>query len=167
VACSPHGRDALHGLNGFCHPCFATQSQDPTDVRSRNYKSKEVEFARRIATRFPQFDWRSDKRVLGCSEPHGPRPDAMPTGFALPHAAGDVAYDVENDEFSHRDRTCESERRKLVETLRRSGKKYLVVFRFNQDEYRDAHGVRVPSSRKAVRPSEASFVIELFYDLAQ
>jgi hypothetical protein len=24
------------------------------------------------------------------------------------------------------------------------------VFRFNQDEYRDAHGVRVPSSRKAV-----------------
>ena len=68
-----------------------------------------------------------------------------PTGFALPHAAGDVAYDVENDEYSHRDRTCESEHRKLVETLRRTGKKHLVVFRFNQDEYRDVHGVRVPS----------------------
>ena len=34
---------------------------------------------------------------------------------------------------------------KLVETLRRTGKKHLVVFRFNQDEYRDTHGVRVPS----------------------
>ena len=130
-------------LKGFCQPCFATQY--PTDARSRNYKSKEVEFARRIAARFPQFDWRFDKHVLGCAEPHGPRPDAMPTGFALPHAAGDVAYDVENDEYSHHDRTCESERRKLVETLRRTGKKHLVVFRFNQDEYRDAHGVRVPS----------------------
>ena len=130
-------------LNGFCQPCFATQY--PTDARSRNYKSKEVEFARRIAARFPQFDWRFDKHVLGCAEPHGPRPDAMPTGWALPHASSDVAYDVENDEFSHRDRTCESERRKLLETLRRTGKKHLVVFRFNQDEYRDAHGVRVPS----------------------
>ena len=42
-------------------------------------------------------------------------------------------------------RTCESERQKLVETLRRTGRKHLVVFRFNQDEYHDAHGVRVPS----------------------
>lgn len=141
---TPHCRTygAAH-LKGFCQSCFATQY--PTGAQSRNYKCKEAEFARRIAARFQQFDWRFDKHVLGCAEPHGPRPDAMPTGFALSHAAGDVAYDVENDEYSHQDRTCESEHQKLVETLRRTGKKHLVVFRFNQDEYRDAHGVRLPS----------------------
>jgi len=69
--------NVLRHLKGFCQPCFATQY--PTDARSRNYKSKEVEFAQRIAARFPQFDWRFDKHVLGCAEPHGPRPDAMPT----------------------------------------------------------------------------------------
>ena len=130
-------------LKGFCKACFCIQY--PIDTRSRNYKSKEVEFARRIALRFPQFNWRFDKRIIGSLEPHGPRPDAMPLGFALPDAAEDVAYDVENDEFSHRDRACESERQKLKETLRRTGKKQLVVFRFNQDEYHDVYGMRIPS----------------------
>jgi len=109
-------------------------------LRLHNRKAKEDEFVRRIGTRFPQFQWRFDQRMAGCTGPNGPRPDAIPVNF---HA--DFALDVENDEHSHRRSSCADERRKLEETLQRCGKAQLVVVRFNQDNYVDAHGRLIAS----------------------
>merc|ERR1712196_673399 len=94
-------------FKGLCWRCFAIQY--PTGTSRRDYKCKETEFALRIAARFPQFQSRFDKHILDRREPGGPRPDAMPTGLAPSDAAGDLAYDVENDEYSHRGATCAGE----------------------------------------------------------
>ena len=110
--------------DGYCLFCY--MNLFPDKPVSRNYKTKEYSVVEFVKTKFPEFEWTSDKRVSGgCSRR---RPDLlMDLGYQI--------IIVEIDENQHIDYDCSCENKRIMEISQDVGHRPIVFIRFNPDEY--------------------------------
>ena len=109
---------------GYCLFCFINTFPDkPT---ARNYKTKEAATVEFVKSKYPNFDWKYDKKIQdGCSKR---RPDLLL----------DLGYQViivEVDENQHIDYDCSCENKRLMEISKDVDHRPVVFIRFNPDEY--------------------------------
>jgi hypothetical protein len=119
---------------GHCLRCFIHTFPDKPNTR--NYKTKERAVVDEVLKSFPQFVWRTDKRILdGCSLR---RPDLFLD-------MGSHVLVVEIDENQHTDYDTSCENRRLMEISQDIGHRPVVFIRFNPDGYIDEAGTKVRS----------------------
>jgi hypothetical protein len=108
----------------------------PDDPQIRNYKTKEQSVVDFIKSRFPEFDWTTDRKIEdGCSNR---RPDMLL----------DLGYKViiiEVDEYKHSSYTVECETRRLNDISLDLGCRPIQMIRFNPDAYTNSDFVKVSS----------------------
>ena len=121
--------------DGYCLFCY--MNLFPDKPITRNYKTKEFAVVEFVKTKFPDFDWRTDKRVLdGCSKR---RPDMIL----------DLGYQIimlENDENQHKhiNYGCSCENKRIAELSQDVGHRPIIFIRFNPDNYTE-NGTNITS----------------------
>jgi hypothetical protein len=122
---------------GYCLRCYVYKYPDRPNAR--NYKTKEYAVVEKIKESYPDFDWKSDKRVEdGCSRR---RPDLLLD-------LGSHIIIVEVDENKHSSYDCTCEHRRLMEISRDLQHRPIVLIRFNPDGYTNQCGLKVQSCWK-------------------
>jgi hypothetical protein len=116
----------VHGkYDGYCLFCYINLF--PDKPVTRNYKTKEYSVVEFVKNKCPDYNWVSDKTILGgCSKR---RPDLLL----------DLGYQVvivEVDENQHIDYDCSCENKRIMELSQDVGHRPIVFIRFNPDEYR-------------------------------
>lgn len=118
----------------YCFRCFVHLF--PNDPIIRNYKTKELSVVDFIKSKFPEFDWTTDRKIEdGCSNR---RPDMLL----------DLGYKViiiEVDENRHTSYTVECETRRLNDISLDLGCRPIQMIRFNPDSYTNSDCVKVTS----------------------
>lgn len=118
----------------YCTRCYVFMF--PDDPIIRNYKTKEQSVVDFIKSRFPHFDWSTDRKIEdGCSKR---RPDLLL----------DLGYKViiiEVDEYKHSSYTVECETRRLNDISLDLGCRPIQMIRFNPDAYTNSDFVKVSS----------------------
>ena len=120
---------------GYCLYCFINTF--PNESVVRNYKTKEKEVVDRIRERFPEFDWKHDRRVENGKSLR--RPDLLldlETHVII----------VEIDENKHNTYECICENKRLMEILIDLNYKSMIMLRFNPDDYTNKEGMKIPSA---------------------
>jgi hypothetical protein len=119
--------------DGYCSFCY--MNLFPDKPVSRNYKTKEYSVVDFIKSKFPDFQWISDKTITGgCSRR---RPDLLL----------DLGYQIiiiEVDENQHTDYDCSCENKRIMELSQDLGHRPIVFIRFNPDDY-NKNGTNVTS----------------------
>jgi hypothetical protein len=101
-----------------------------------NYKTKENEVVSRIKETFPDFEWKTDKKISeGCSKR---RPDLL-CDF------GSHIVIIEVDENKHFEYDCSCENKRLMEISQDLGHRPIVFIRFNPDRYTNSEGEVIKS----------------------
>jgi len=110
--------------DGYCLFCY--MNLFPDKPVSRNYKTKEFAVVEFVKTKFPDFDWITDKRIFdGCSKR---RPDmTLDLGYQI--------LIMEIDENQHIDYDCSCENKRITQLSQDVGHRPIIVIRFNPDAY--------------------------------
>ena len=110
--------------DGYCLFCYINLF--PDKPVSRNYKTKEYSVVEFVKSKFHDYTWISDKKIVdGCSKR---RPDLFL----------DLGYQViiiEVDENQHIDYDCSCENKRLMELSQDVNHRPIVFIRFNPDDY--------------------------------
>ena len=118
------GKRAIEKYEDYCLTCYIYQY--PDRPLSRNYKTKESNVVKFILSKFSNFDWISDKKIIdGCSNK---RPDLLLD-------LGYLVINIEIDENQHKsyEEICENKR--LMMISKDIDHRNLVLIRFNPDSY--------------------------------
>lgn len=109
---------------GYCLFCF--MNIFPNEPVAKNYKTKEKTTVDFILKKFPDFTWKTDKKVQdGCSRR---RPDLLL----------DLGYQViivEIDENQHDRYDCSCENKRIMQISQDVGHRPIIFIRFNPDDY--------------------------------
>ena len=119
---------------GYCLYCFINTF--PNEPVVRNYKTKEKEVVDRIKEKYPEFDWKHDKKIENGKSLR--RPDLLldlETHVII----------VEIDENKHNQRECICENKRLMEISRDLNYKSMIMLRFNPDSYTNKEGMKILS----------------------
>ncbi len=118
------GKRAIEKYDDYCMTCYI--HINPDKPVSRNYKTKESTVVGHILSKFPDFSWVADKRIIdGCSSK---RPDLLLD-------LGYLVINIEIDENQHKsyEEICENKRLMLIS--KDIQHRNLVLIRFNPDGY--------------------------------
>jgi len=109
---------------GYCLFCY--MNMFPDKPVTRNYKTKEYAVVEFVKENFPDYDWKTDKKISeGCSKK---RPDILlDLGYQL--------IIIEIDENQHIGYDCSCENKRIMELSQDVGHRPIVFIRFNPDEY--------------------------------
>jgi hypothetical protein len=111
---------------GYCMRCFIDIF--PDEKVSRNYKTKEFSVVQYVKNKFPNLDWRADKRIHdGFSKK---RPDLL---VDLGHKVLIIEIDENQHNNSNYDLSCENIR--IMEISKDLNNRPIVFIRFNPDSY--------------------------------
>lgn len=109
---------------GYCLFCY--MNMFPDKPVACNYKTKEFAVVEYIKNKFPDYDWKEDKKIMdGCSKR---RPDLLL----------DLGYQIiiiEIDENQHIDYDCRCENKRIMELSQDLGHRPIIFIRFNPDDY--------------------------------
>ncbi len=124
--CKTHlcGKRSIEKYDNYCMTCYV--HMNPDKPVSRNYKTKESTVVGHILSRFSDFSWVADKRIMdGCSSK---RPDLLLD-------LGYLVLNIEIDENQHKsyEEICENKRLMLIS--KDIQHRNLVLIRFNPDGY--------------------------------
>lgn len=123
--------------DGYCLFCYIHLF--PDKPAARNYKTKETNIVDYIKSKYPDFTWIADKKVLdGCSKK---RPDLLL----------DLGYQVlviEIDENQHNRYDCSCENKRLMELSQDIGHRPMIFIRFNPDAYINNKNIYIKSCWK-------------------
>lgn len=129
--CSTRGN---RKYNKYCFRCYVFMF--PDDPQIRNYKTKEQSVVDFIKSRFPDFDWSTDRKIEdGCSKR---RPDMLLN-------LGYKVIIIEVDEYKHSSYTVECETRRLNDISIDLDCRPIQMIRFNPDGYSTPEGAKVSS----------------------
>lgn len=121
---------------GYCMRCFIDIF--PDEKVSRNYKTKEFSVVQYVKNKFPNLDWRADKRIHdGFSKK---RPDLL---VDLGHKVLIIEIDENQHNNSNYDLSCENIR--IMEISKDLNNRPIVFIRFNPDGYESEKGGKILS----------------------
>ena len=128
--------------DNHCPRCFVSKHANSTDPTLRErvkhvgscFRAREMAVRNFLRETFPEYRWVFDRRITG----HLTRPDAKTV-------VSDRVIVVEIDEDSHRPYFCDAERARERNILTYSGRRQVVLLRFNPDAYTREDGTRVPT----------------------
>jgi hypothetical protein len=119
--------------DGYCLFCY--MNLFPDKPVSRNYKTKEYAVIEYIKTKFPDYNWISDKIISGGFSKR--RPDLLL----------DLIYQIviiEVDETQHIDYDCSCENKRIMELSQDVRHRPIIFIRFNPDDY-EKNGIKITS----------------------
>jgi hypothetical protein len=119
--------------DGYCLFCY--MNLFPDKPLSRNYKTKEYAVIEYIKTKFPDYNWISDKIISGGFSKR--RPDLLL----------DLIYQIviiEVDENQHIDYDCSCENKRIMELSQDVRHRPIIFIRFNPDDY-EKNGIKITS----------------------
>jgi hypothetical protein len=110
--------------NGYCLFCFIHLF--PDQPNARNYKTKEKAVSEYILEQFPNFTWKTDKKIEdGCSKR---RPDLfLDLGYQI------IIIEIDENEHQNYEQICENKR--TMELSKDLNHRPIVFIRFNPDNY--------------------------------